>query len=136
MMRALLLVTTLLLSGCPEDPCVEDLDLACTPLSQDVSWSNVYTLVLADNCSSGGTSCHAAEGAQGGLVLDDPDVAYEQLVEPESGSARVLAGDPSCSMLVRRLELEDDAEAMPPGDQLSEAQRCMVRLWIDGGAQR
>ena len=123
-----------LLSGCPDEPCVEDLDLSCAPLSSDVSWSNVFSTVIAPNSATEGLSCHSAQGKQGGLDLSEADTAYEQLVQPSSGEARVIPGDASCSTLLIRMESENRNYQMPPGATLSDPQRCMVQQWIHEGA--
>ncbi|MFT3769240.1 MAG: hypothetical protein QM820_27695 [Minicystis sp.] len=81
-----------------------------------------------------GASCHAAEGNQGGLAFTDADTAYALLLG-QSGEARVSAGD-TCSELMARLDATDPGALMPPGAQLSEAERCAVATWIRNGAKR
>lgn len=126
----------LLTVGCPETPCVEDLDETCTPLSSDVSWSNVYSTVIAEGCAQGGTSCHSADGVQGGLSLADEETAWSQLVETTDSDPAVIPSDASCSDLMKRIESGDPNYQMPVGSPLSAAERCMVQLWIDNGAPR
>jgi hypothetical protein len=48
----------------------------------------------------------------------------------------VIPGDPGCSEVVRRIESSDEEYQMPPGDKLSEGERCAIRRWIAGGAVR
>lgn len=136
MRRSMMLCGALLSTGCPDAPCVEGLDDACAPLSSDVSWSNVYTTVIADGCAQGGTSCHSADGAQGGLSFGDEQTAWEQLVDPADGNPSVTPSDASCSEIMKRLESDDGNYQMPVGSPLSRPERCMVQLWIDEGASR
>jgi hypothetical protein len=133
---ALLALLLALGSGCVDEPCVEDLDSACAPLSSDVSWSNVYTTVIAPNCATAGLSCHSAAGAQGGLDLSDEQTAWDELLDDAVGPPRVLAGDAACSDAMKRIESDNRAYQMPPGASLSAPQACMVQLWIEGGATR
>ncbi|MCO4770114.1 MAG: hypothetical protein KDA24_08805 [Deltaproteobacteria bacterium] len=136
-MRAFLAAASLLVVGCPaEVPCVADLDDACAPLSQDLSWSNVYSTVVVSSCASPGVSCHATEGSAGGLDLGDEETAWEQLVEPLDIAARIVPGDASCSDVMKRVHSDDANYQMPPSSPLSDPQSCMVQLWIDAGAAR
>ena len=136
-MRLALPLGALLFAGCPSDlPCVEELDASCAPLSQDLSWSNVYSTVVTDSCASAGISCHASEGAAGGLDLGDEETAWTQLVEPVDAEPRVMAGDASCSEIMKRVHTDNSILQMPPGSALSSPQSCMIQLWIDEGASR
>ena len=67
------------------------------------------------------------------LVENDANV-------PELGEgseeARVIAGDPACSLLVERLVSSDPKLQMPPGNPLSAAERCALVQWIEKGATR
>ena len=107
----------------------------CTPLYEP-TYENVFNQTIQPKCAFAGGVCHAAEGAQGGLVLDDPDVAYDMLVQSNSTSARVLAGDPECSLLVERLVTGDPIALMPPGNALEEPEVCAIVTWIRNGAER
>jgi len=122
--------------GCGDLPCVEDLEPSCTPLSADVSFSNVYSVVIAPGCAQAGTSCHSAEGVAGGLSLGDEQTAWEQLVDDSGGEAFALPGDPACSEVLKRMESDDTRLQMPQGAKMSDPERCMVQLWIEGGAER
>lgn len=134
-------VAVLVLSGCSggEDggggACVQDLDLACAPLYTP-SFANLHAQTLAPSCGISGGSCHSAQGAQGGLVLDDADVAYALLLGSNGAPQRVIPGDPACSLVVRKLHADSPSEVMPPGAPLSEAERCVFVRWIDAGAAR
>jgi hypothetical protein len=133
-----LLGTLVLASGCgTEDPtqaCVQSLDLTCAPL-YDPTFDQVFTRTLKPTCALSGASCHAAEGAMGGLVLTDADSAYAALLGQDGGKGRVVAGDAACSLIIERLDATD-ARVMPPGAPLADAERCAVAQWIQNGAKR
>ena len=133
-MRAALLVLCgwLAQTGCGGDDCV-DIDLSCTP-QYEPTFDNIYTNTFLPRCGLPGSVCHAAEGARGGLVLDDPDTAYNLLVE--SADARVTPGDASCSELTRRIDLNGPGPRMPPGDMLDPGVICAIEQWIEAGAPR
>jgi hypothetical protein len=131
-MRAALPVVVALVAltgGCGDD-CVE-LDLECTP-QYEPTFDNIYNNTLQGTCGLPGSVCHAAEGAQGGLVLDDPDTAYELLVE--SAGARVIPGDAACSELTRRIDPKGPGPRMPPGGMLDPGEVCAIEQWIQAGA--
>ena len=92
----------------------------------------MYTNTLAVSCSVGTATCHNDAGADtaGGLNMQDAETAFSHLLD-----GRVEAGDASCSLVVERLESDGD-DAMPPGRQLDEEERCAVVQWIEGGAER
>ena len=115
--------------GCPPRfECVEDLDLDCTPLYEP-TFDAVYAETLEPTCGQGSFSCHSSGGARGGLVFEDPDESYDLLLD-----GRVVPGDAACSLLVIRLE--HDRFEMPPGEPLSEEERCAIRQWVAAGAHR
>jgi len=128
----LLLLALVALAGC-EAPCVADLDSDCAPLYADLSWDNVHAQTIEPSCA--GAGCHSADEPAGGLTLTPADTAWSQLVEPASGAAHVIAGDAACSPMIKRTEA-DDGTVMPPGAQLSAAERCALQLWVDQGASR
>ncbi len=123
------------LTGCPEDDptstCVSSIADVCAPLYTP-TWEEVYTRTIASKCAQGGSACHGAAPGQGGLDLSDRDTAHGALLD----GARVIAGDPGCSLLVIRLASEEASVVMPPGDALSEPERCAVEKWIGAGAAR
>jgi hypothetical protein len=126
----ILLSSVLLLGGCDDD-CVE-VDTSCDPLYEP-TFENVYNNTLAVSCAVGNGTCHTSDGqaTAGGLAFTSQDAAYDAL---ENG--RVEAGDASCSLIVERIAATDDADVMPPGSPLSEAERCSIIQWIEAGAPR
>jgi hypothetical protein len=124
-------------AGCPADDdapaCLSAVDLECEPSfapTFDAFWGNHGASCVA------GRACHG-EGTQSGLVLaGGADAAYDALLGGADGRARVIPSDPACSVLVQRLDSEDDRFVMPRGMPLPEGARCAVRHWIANGATR
>jgi hypothetical protein len=122
----------LLLAACGDDgPSCATIDPACQPTYQP-TFDNAFSRTFAPTCGVSGSSCHSSEGHQNGLILDDADQAYSLLLD-----GRVVPGDPSCSLLVERLESTDSSFRMPPGTRsLSAGDRCAIEQWIAAGAAR
>jgi hypothetical protein len=121
-------------SGCGSE-CVE-VKADCSPLYEP-TFTQIYTRTLAPTCAAGGSSCHGPGGGRGSLTFESQASAYAMLVGQAAtdGGVRVLAGDPGCSVLVARLEADDEAIQMPPGSPLSSAERCSIERWIANGAK-
>lgn len=119
--------------ACGGEDCV-DVSTSCDPLYEP-TFDNVWQNTLVASCAVGST-CHTAGANRGGLTLDDADGAYDELLGASGDDARVLPGDPGCSELIRRIVSEDSGEVMPPGGQLSDAERCAIIQWIANGAER
>jgi len=137
------LLTLLVLSACStEDPapilsCVEGLTAECSPLYTPPEFTTLYTNILHPTCASGDTTCHSRGGAKHGLVFEDEDESYGLLLGELDGRKRVLPGDPGCSILMERLEVNDTSLRMPPGPTpLSAGERCDFVQWIMNGAPR
>ncbi|MEM9378566.1 MAG: DUF1553 domain-containing protein, partial [Planctomycetota bacterium] len=86
--------------------------------------------LLSDRCFT----CHGPGTAEpaGGLRLDLADEA----VDPDGFSA-IVPGDVDASELVRRLSHGDPERRMPPARsklELTEAEKDLLRRWIDQGA--
>lgn len=113
---------------------MHSLDLTCAPLYTP-TFDQVFTRTLKPTCALSGASCHASEGAMGGLVLADADGAYAALLGQNGARTRVVAGDAACSLIIERLDATD-ANVMPPGAPLADAERCAVAQWIQNGAKR
>jgi hypothetical protein len=118
--------------GCSDDgaTCVENLDSSCAPLYEP-TFDNLFSRTLEMRCGVAGGACHSAEGHQAGLVFDNADDSYANLVN----AGRVIPGDAACSLLVERIE-GSGVPVMPPGAPMSDAERCAIETWIDNGAQR
>lgn len=123
-------------TGCPSDDlaCVE-VDPTCSPLYEP-TFDNVFNNTLVPTCAPEGGACHAPDGNKGGISYTDVDSAYLILLGEPDGQPFVIPGDPSCSIVSKRINASRAVDLMPPGDPLSEAERCAIELWIANGAQR
>jgi hypothetical protein len=89
--------------------------------------------ILSDNCFQ----CHGPDPGQRqvSLRLDTETGLRDEL---ESGGRAVVAGKPQESELIRRIMADDPDVRMPPADsgkQLSEAQRELLRRWVEQGGE-
>ncbi|MEZ6068160.1 MAG: DUF1549 domain-containing protein [Planctomycetaceae bacterium] len=92
-----------------------------------VSYGRDIQPILARTC----LACHGPdeESRQADLRLDARDAAI--------ASAAIVPGDADASELIRRIGSSDPDERMPPPEakqQLSPAERALLRDWIDAGA--
>ncbi|MET0386837.1 MAG: c-type cytochrome domain-containing protein [Polyangiales bacterium] len=120
----------------PDDNvCLQPLAATCTP-DINITYDEIYSRVLSPSCL--GSGCHGATNTQGNLNLSTPDLAYQQLLGQDGARARVLPGDPECSMLLERIETDDRTRRMPymAADKLRAGARCAIQKWIEAGAQR
>jgi hypothetical protein len=127
-------------AGCGDSGATECISLpeTCTP-SFNTDFDTIYRNVLSQRCgtTSGSLNCHGPAGNQGNLNLGDPESAYSALLGTSGPHARVIARDPECSMLMERLETDDQAKRMPRGEaKLAEGARCAIQRWIAEGAVR
>ena len=135
-------------SGCGDDSagddpdtgaCLMDLPASCEP-AINPTYGEIYDKIIAQRCGTtgNGTACHGRSGMQGKLGLFSADVAYDALLGKDATArARVVPKDPSCSILMQRLESKDNSFRMPLGESaLSPGLRCAIQLWIDAGAER
>ncbi len=99
-------------------------------------YGRIWSETFAPSCGVGGDSCHTsldASGAHSGVAFDDPQLAWERLTSGDS--PHVVAGDPACSPLIVRLEIDDPSLRMPPGNTaLDERAVCSIATWIAEGA--
>jgi hypothetical protein len=119
-----------LYAACASDPppsCIT-VDTGCAPLYPP-TFDNIYTMTLRDTCGSQRASCHSAAGRQGGMSFEDPQHAFDAL-----RSGRVVPGNPGCSKMIVRTDSPGASYQMPPGDPLSEPERCALIQWVQGGA--
>jgi hypothetical protein len=117
-------------AACTPDPppaCIT-VDTACSPLYAP-TFDNIYTMTLRDTCGSQRSSCHSAVGRSGGMSFEDEQHAYDALL-----AGRVVPGNPGCSKMIVRTDSPGASYQMPPGDPLSEAERCTLILWVEAGA--
>lgn len=118
--------------------CLEALASDCQT-AYEPSFENLFDNALGSSCGSSitGGSCHSAEGAQGGLVLETLDAAHAHLLGDADGRARVVPGDPECSLLMQRLHSTDARFRMPPGaEPLPDNVLCAFQRWIAEGAEK
>ncbi|MBL4633867.1 MAG: hypothetical protein JKY56_08340 [Kofleriaceae bacterium] len=125
----LAIVVTLTLSACEQGGQCIEVQSECNPLYQP-TFDEVFSRTLKPGCAIAG-SCHSGPQAQAGLRMDEADEAYRLLVT----QGRLLPGDPSCSLLTRRL-VGSGGGVMPPGAMLSDNERCAIEKWIADGAKR
>ncbi len=134
-LAALAALTTLGASAstaCGEDELVcVDVDPACSPLYAP-TWDNVYANTILPKCGTGGGACHEGASARGGLRLDDPVIAHQQLTDPAAGY--VIVGDVSCSELIQRVNTASSSLLMPRGARLAASERCALAQWVLAGA--
>lgn len=93
------------------------------------AYADLVQPLLAAKCQQ----CHGPEKKKGKFRLD----TYERLMAGGTDLA-IEAGDSEFSLLIEMIELPlDDEEHMPPEDevQLNEAERALLKWWIDAGAQ-
>jgi hypothetical protein len=131
-----LAAAALIASGCSDgDVCLTSVDTACAPLYAP-TFDQLFTRTLQPTCAQAGGSCHASAGAMGGLVFEDADASYALLLGRTDGRARVVPGDPACSVLIERLESTDPDRIMPRGSALPDGERCAFVQWVHNGAKR
>ena len=105
----------------------------------EVTWARVFDIV---STSCGSSGCHGGLSDAGGLGgLDDQELAYTSMMDEssQSGLYRVLPGDSTLSYLMHKLdgtqaEVGGFGGQMPAGGTLSDADRELIRAWIDAGA--
>jgi cytochrome c len=114
--------------------CVANLNTSCSPLYAPPTYAMIFEHTLRPTCAQGIGTCHTSDAAKGGLVFEDAGAAYALLLGTQGGKKRVLPGDPSCSLIVEKLESTDPKFQMPPGNPLLPSERCDFVQWIAQGA--
>lgn len=122
--------------GTPTDPpCVSGLTADCAASYDPPTFSTIHAKILKPTCASGTGTCHTSDAAMGGLVFEDEKQSYALLLGQNGGKPRVLAHDPSCSLLEKRLSSTDPSYRMPRGPTpLSAPDHCTITKWIAAGA--
>lgn len=108
----------------------------CTGLAQaqdepeaTVKFNRDVKPILAKKCFA----CHGPGSQEGGLRLDDREVATG---ETDSGEIAIVPGKVEESELIRRILSEDEFERMPPeGDPLKPEELEVIKTWINEGAK-
>ena len=117
------MIFLLAFGGCGGD-CL-DLPETCTP-QYEPTFEAVYANTVSGTCQLSG--CHGQGSSSGGLAMgstaDEAHAAISAYVDPE---------EPGCSELLLHLEPEGIGD-MPPGDPLSEEERCAIHCRIAAGA--
>jgi hypothetical protein len=92
------------------------------------TFSYIHQAILVPSCAS--AACHNALNEREDLVLDDPEVAYEEFL-----ASGVVPGLPDESGILFRLrgELTDGAR-MPLDSPLPDADILLIQQWIIDGA--
>ncbi len=124
-----------LLSGCSDEPVCAEVSAECAPLYEP-TFENVFDITLSQRCAVAGGVCHAAEGAQAGIVFVDIDDSYDLLTGGAGGRVLVDPAALGCGTLLSRVAADDPARTMPPNAPLSEAERCSIIQWVAAGAVR
>jgi hypothetical protein len=137
-----------LCAGCGADSAVDT--GACgslAPVAKTASAADVE-MILARSCALG--SCHLRAPGAGGLVFDLSSGAWvTAVVGVTAGEAPtmqlVAAGKPEQSWLVAKIfgsfcgvtcdRTRGCGAAMPPGEQLPDAERAIIVAWIRDGAR-
>ena len=141
--RAVALALLASVTACASTPtlsCVTDDSAICSPLYTP-TFDSIFARTLKPKCALNGANCHASEGAQAGLVLDDEARAYALLLGASAanggdGRARVTPGGVSCSVLIERIASTDPGLQMPRGLALDASERCGIEQWVAAGAKR
>lgn len=117
-------------------PCAAGLSATCAPQYDPPTFATIHAKILRPSCATG-ASCHTGAARRGDLALDDEAASYAMLLGKDGSRARVAPGDPSCSLLMKRVTSTDPAVHMPPGSgSLSAGEICTLTQWIAKGAPR
>ena len=136
-MRNLLLTTALTIGtlGCGSEQsslefsCDAALpNVQCSPLYEP-TFNRLHERLFEKKCALAGGACHAATGAQGGLVLEgDADEVYETLMSDDKWLKPQALG---CGSIYDRLHRQPgDSKLMPPGAPLQASELCALNQWL------
>ena len=127
-----LVALVVLLVACSDgsDACVDVPAPGCTP-QYAPTFQNIFDNTLLPSCGVAGSTCHAPEGAQGGLVLAEIEASHAALT-----TTRVDSEAPGCGTLLQRVAADEPGRVMPPGDPLPDGVVCAITQWVAMGAPR
>ncbi len=118
--------------------CVDAHPTTCRPTYDPQTFATIHAKILKPTCASGTGTCHTSDAQKGGLVFEDEQASYDQLLgKADPAHVRVVPGDTSCSLIMERLLSTDSETRMPPGNvPLTDGEICTVTKWIANGAPR
>jgi hypothetical protein len=138
-----LIASALLVLSCspsdesPGEPACVVIDSSCRPQYDPPTFDTIHAKILKPTCASGVGTCHTSDAQKGGLVFEQIDPSYASLLGKDGSHARVLPGDASCSLLMKRLASTDPSYRMPRGPTpLTAGEQCTIAKWIAAGAAR
>jgi hypothetical protein len=99
----------------------------CTKTNAEVDFSRDVRPILNEHC----TKCHGGIRAKSGLNLINKESVFGAA---ESGLIPVLPGNLERSELIRRINITDEEERMPPKKSLNKKQIETLNQWVAGGA--
>ena len=124
-MMAVFLAVSFLLQSCSYEQIVEPEIAVCD--SSLVYFAKEVLPILNSNCALGG--CHDLSTQSGDVILTDyTNVMNTAGIKPDNAEE---------SVLYKRITSSNPDERMPPPprDTLAEAQKDIIRKWIDQGAK-
>ncbi len=128
------LLALLLVLGC-DDASTEEVDpdfvKTCSPLYTP-SFADLHERTLLPSCTTG--ACHGDTAPAAYLNFQTPAGTYTALVGDGSGTRLVVPGDQVASVLIQRID--SSTRSMPPGQPLSDEERCVIHKWVESGAGR
>ena len=91
-----------------------------------LNFSRVFAVVIGPSCRG----CHSGQASAGDLRLETEAASFTTLM-----ADYVVPGDPAASVLVSRIMLDiDDDALMPPGAPLAATKVSLVVDWVEAGA--
>ncbi|MEE2856672.1 MAG: DUF1553 domain-containing protein [Planctomycetota bacterium] len=105
--------------------------LLALPLQDEIDYNRSIRPLLADRCYP----CHGPDGQarKAKLRLDRREDALAARTE----GSPIVPGDPSASLMIERLHLDDPEDQMPPPEsklEVSPAEIALLERWIEQGA--
>ncbi len=134
-MRPSLLIALLLTASCSSET-----GTTSGTTAADATFKKDIMPIVRESCAL--TACHSSESKNLGIFLsNDAAQVYTELqkTSAQSGQKFVVAGDPTKSYIVTKLDDKqkkpDQGAQMPPDEMLPAAQRDLFRSWIKAGAK-